>query len=181
MDTDYCSIVVVPANAPTRNFSKLRGKRAAVNHFHSHSGFNALRALAAPLAEAGHFFDEVIETGGHPASLDLIAAGKADVAAIDCVTFALLSHYRPTAVAHVRELCRSASAPSLPYVTSGRAGEARLRQLRQGLQAAMSDPALADVRAALLLRGAQVLPEEDYSRITNMETVAHDRGYRALG
>jgi ABC-type phosphate/phosphonate transport system substrate-binding protein len=179
-DADYCSIVVVPVNAPTRSFEELRGKRAALTSPNSHSGFNALRALAAPLAEAGHFFGEAVESGSHAASLDLVAAGKADVAAVDCVTFALLSRYHPSAVAHVRELCRSASAPGLPYVTSGTAGEGRIAQLRQGIQEAMDDPALAEVRAALLLQGVRVLSEADYERITEMETLALDRGYRVL-
>ena len=55
---------------------------------------NALRAVIAPLAEGGRFFAEIIETGGHAASLDLVAAGGADVAAIDAVSLALFALYR---------------------------------------------------------------------------------------
>jgi ABC-type phosphate/phosphonate transport system substrate-binding protein len=109
--------------------------------------------LAAPLAEAGHFFSEATQTGSHAASLKLVAAGKADVAAIDCVTFALLSRYRPSALTNVRELCRSASAPGLPYVASVAIGGQCVAQLRKGLQAVMCDPVLAEARAALLLKG----------------------------
>jgi ABC-type phosphate/phosphonate transport system substrate-binding protein len=178
---EYCSIVVVPANASTRSFADLRGKRAAFSSPHSHSSVNALRALAAPLAEAGHFFGEAIQTGSHAASLELVTAVKADVAAIDCVTFALLSHYRPSAVANVRELCRSASAPGLPYVASGATGVRRVAQLRKGLEAAMYDPTFAEARAALLLKGVQVLPEEEYDRIAEIEAVALDHGYPELG
>jgi ABC-type phosphate/phosphonate transport system substrate-binding protein len=177
---EYCSILVVPPSASTRSFADLRGKRAAFTSLHSHSGFNALRALAAPLAEAGHFFGEAIQTGSHAASLELVAAGKADVAAIDCITFALLFRYRPSAVANVRELCRSASAPALPYVTSGVTGDRRVAQLRQGLQATMDDPALVEARTALLLKGVQVLPEKEYERITEIEAVAFDHGYPEL-
>jgi ABC-type phosphate/phosphonate transport system substrate-binding protein len=179
-DAGYSSIVVVRANAPTRSFAELRGRRVAFTSAHSHSGFNALRALAAPLAEAGRFFGEAIETGSHAASLELVASGKADVAAIDCVTFALLSRYRPSAVASVRELCRSASAPAMPYITSGTAREGCILRLRQGIQAAMDDPALADVRAALLLRRVRILSLEDYERVTGMEALAFGYGYRAL-
>jgi ABC-type phosphate/phosphonate transport system substrate-binding protein len=178
---EYCSILVVPASASTRSLADLRGQRAAFTSPHSHSGFNALRALAAPLAEAGHFFGEAIQTGNHAASLELVGAGKADVAAIDCVTFALLSRYRPSALADVRELCRSASAPGLPYVTSSATGDRRIAQLREGLRATMEDPALAEARAALLINGVLVLPEEDYKRVTEMEVFALDRGYPRLG
>jgi ABC-type phosphate/phosphonate transport system substrate-binding protein len=178
---DYCSLLVVRSDALSRSFADLRGKRAAFTSPNSHSGFNALRALAAPLAEDGHFFGAAIQSGSHAASLDLVAAGNVDVAAIDCVTFALLSRYRPSAVAGVRELCRSASAPALPYVTSGVTGDRRIAQLRQGLQAVMADPAFADARAALLLKGIQVLPEDEYERITEIEAVASRHGYYGLG
>jgi ABC-type phosphate/phosphonate transport system substrate-binding protein len=179
-DANYCSVVVVPANAPTRRFEELRGKRVALNSVNSHSGFNALRALAAPLARGGCFFGAAVETGSHAASLELVSVGTADVAAIDCVTFALLSRYRPGAVAAVRELCRSALAPALPYVTSGTTSERRIEQLRHGLRLAMDDPALAKPRAALLLKGVRLLPDEAYGRIDELEAVAFDRGYRML-
>lgn len=84
-------------------------------------------------------------------------------------------------MADVRELCRSASAPALPYVAAGATGDRRLAQLREGLQAAMNDTALADARAALLLNGVQVWPEAEYERITEIEAVALDRGYPGLG
>jgi ABC-type phosphate/phosphonate transport system substrate-binding protein len=136
--------------------------------------------MAAPLAVAGHFFGEAIRTGSQATSLELVAAAKADVAAIDCVTFALLSRYRPSAVAGVRELCRSASAPALPNVASGVTDDRRIARLRKGLRAAMSDPTLAEARASLLLKGIQVLPEEAYERITELEAVAFDHGYPGL-
>jgi ABC-type phosphate/phosphonate transport system substrate-binding protein len=137
---DYCSIMVVRSRVSTRSFADLRGTRAAFNSPHSHAGFNVMRAMAAPLAVAGHFFGEAIRTGSHATSLELVASGKADVAAVDRVTFALLSRYRPSAVAGVRELCRSASAPALPYVASGVTDDRRIARLRKGLRAAMSDP-----------------------------------------
>jgi hypothetical protein len=65
-------------------------------------------------------------------------------------------------------------------VASGVTGDRRLAQLRQGLQAAMDDPALAEARTALLLKGVQVLPEKEYDRITEIEAVAFDHGYREL-
>src|SRR5262249_23948776 len=142
---------------------------------------SALRAMAAPLAEAGHFFSEATQTGSHAASLILVAAGKADVAAIDCVIFALLSRYRPSALTNVREQCRSATAPGLPYVASVAIGGQRVAQLGQGLQVAMDERALAEALAALLLKGVQVLPEEEYERITEIEAVAFEHGYPELG
>jgi len=48
---------------------------------------NVLRREVAPLARERRFFSEAFMSGRHLDSIALIAAGKADVAAIDCVTF----------------------------------------------------------------------------------------------
>jgi ABC-type phosphate/phosphonate transport system substrate-binding protein len=177
---EYFSVIVVPAAAPAHSFAELRGKRAAFNGTDSQSGFNVLRALAAPLAQGGRFFSESIETGSHVASLEMVASGEADLAAIDCVTFALLSRHSRSSLVGLRALCRTASAPALPYVTAGSTSDDVLQRLRRGLKAAMADPALADVKAKLLLTGVEVLPERAYDRIVEMEAAALALGYPAL-
>jgi ABC-type phosphate/phosphonate transport system substrate-binding protein len=177
---NYCSILIVPGDAPTRTLAELSGKRAASNAADSQSGMNALRAMVAPLAEGGRFFGEVIKTGGHAASLDLVAAGGADVAAIDAVSFALFRLYRRPSVARVRELCRSQSAPSLPFITAGGSSAERILRLRDALRGAMADPDLAVARQALLLRDVMLLPDSAYEPILAMESSARGLGYPHL-
>ena len=65
-------------------------------------------------------------------------------------------------------------------MTSGGASERRIKQLRQGLQQAIDDPALAEPRAALLLEGVRLLPENAYVRIIELEDLALAHGYPAL-
>ena len=178
--SDYCSVIVVPKSAPAHAFADLRDKVVAFNGSDSQSGFNAFRALAAPLAEDGRFFSESIETGSHVASLEMVASGEADAAAIDCVTLALLAKHRRAAVAPIRPLCRSASVPALPFVTAASTSDEVLRGLRRGLASAMADEEMADVRAKLLLTGVQVLPDDAYEPIIAMEQAAFAKGYRAL-
>jgi ABC-type phosphate/phosphonate transport system substrate-binding protein len=170
----------VAAGSQATSPADLLGKRAAFNTPDSQSGMNALRAVIAPLAEGGRFFAEIIETGGHAASLDLVAAGGADVAAIDAVSLALFALYRRPAAARVRELCRSPSAPSLPFITAGGASHERVMRLRDGLRTAMADPDLAGARQALLLRDIMLLPDSAYEPILEMERAAQRRGYPNL-
>ena len=177
---EYFSVIVVPASAPAHSFADLRGKRAAFNSTDSQSGFNVLRALAAPLAKDGRFFSESIETGSHVASLEAVAGGEADLAAIDCVTFALLSRHNRSALTGLRALCRTPTAPALPYVTAGSTSDDVVEKLRRGLQTAMADPELAGTRATLLLTGIQVLAEGAYDRIVQVETAALALGYPNL-
>ncbi len=178
--SSYCSFLMVPADSPATSPADLRGKRAAFNTPDSQSGMNALRAVIAPLADGGRFFSHAIETGSHGASLDLVAGGGAEVAAIDCVSLALYSLYRRPAAARLRALCRTASAPSLPFITAARTRHETIMRLRDGLRAAMADPGLAGARQALLLRDVMLLPESAYEPILDMERSARRLGYPIL-
>jgi ABC-type phosphate/phosphonate transport system substrate-binding protein len=176
----YCSVIIVPREVPAATLADLKGCQAAFNSLDSQSGFNALRAAIASLAEAGRFFGQAIETGSHVASLELVAAGGADVAALDCVSFALFQRCGWPAMERVRVLARTASAPSLPFITAAATDDERLLRLRQGLRAAMADPALAQAREALLLRDIMLLPDSAYDVILDMERAAIAAGYPRL-
>jgi ABC-type phosphate/phosphonate transport system substrate-binding protein len=176
----YCSFVIVGAESKARAIDDLRGLRCAINGLDSQSGHNALRSLVASVAKDGRFFGSVTITGGHKASLALVASGWTDVAAIDCVTHGLLAQYRPQALAGTRVLCRTASAPGLPYVTRAGADADLLRRLRSGLERAMTDPQLAATRDALMLGSVAILPLSAYERIRQMEDVAAAAGYREV-
>ena len=178
--SSYCSFVVVAAESPAASLVDLRGKRLAFNTPDSQSGMNALRALVAPISDRKKFFAEVIETGSHSASLAHVASGKADVAAIDCVSFALFRRHGRADTSRVRILCRTASAPNLPFITAGSAPPERLQRLREGLRAAMADPALAAARQALLLKDIMLLPESAYQPLLDMERDAERQGYPRL-
>jgi ABC-type phosphate/phosphonate transport system substrate-binding protein len=179
-DGRYASVLVVAEDEEIAGLEDLRGRVAAINHPASHSGSNALRALIAPHSRGGQFFAAVVVSGSHAASLALVASGQADVAAIDCVTHALLARHRPAALAGTRPLCMSAPAPAPPFVTRRDAGGELVRRLRSALHGAIEDPTLAAARADLLLDGIEVLPLEAYGRIAAFARLAARHGYPAL-
>ena len=179
--TSYCSWIVVAADSPAGTVEDLRGMRCSINSRISHSGYNALRALVAPLAEQGKFFGSVIESGGHLESLKQIRSGEADVAAIDCVTHALLSRCRPDVVAATRIIGRTVEAPGLPYVTRAPAESDLMQRLRAGLLRAFDDPRLRPVRDELLIAGLDMLPVATYRCMTDWEADARRRCYFELG
>jgi len=177
---DYRSLIVVRAEDVARTLADLRGRVAAANAADSQSGYSALRAEVAPLAKSGRFFSTVTMSGGHAASLALVAGGQADVCAVDCVTHALLTRHRPAAVAGLRVLGRTVAAPGLPYVTRANAGDELVERLRAAVFAALADPELAAAREALLIAGAETLPETGYQRIVEIEHAARAHGYAQL-
>lgn len=178
--TDYSSVIVVRTNANVASIGDLNGSICAVNRRDSHSGYNVLRRMIAPLAKGKPYFDRVKTSGHHWESLQMVARGEADVAAIDCVTYALVVCHEPQIISKTRALCYSPPAPGLPYVTSRSAPPELVEKLRNALEAAFQDPALADCRETLMLTGFRVLSLSDYDRIAAMEAEAIAFDYRAL-
>ncbi|MEX0923133.1 MAG: PhnD/SsuA/transferrin family substrate-binding protein [Rhodovibrionaceae bacterium] len=176
----YSSVLLVRADQAAETLSDLRGCRAAYNSQDSQSGYNVLRSLVAPLAGGRAFFAAVLETGSHAGSIAAVAEGRADLAAVDCVTFALHRKHRPQAVANLRVLFYGPATPGLPYITAGGRGEDDLLRLREALYEALADPRLAEAREALLLSGAAVLPGDAYRVLLDMRRDAAAQGYETL-
>jgi ABC-type phosphate/phosphonate transport system substrate-binding protein len=174
------SAVVVAADAPFAAVEDLRGKRAAINDPGSNSGANLFAALVAPLAREGRFFASVAITGGHRESLAAVAAGRADVAAIDSVTLGLLARHAPGEVAGVRVLCETPGGPGLPLITRGGATDGEVAVLREALADVVTDPGLGGVRATLGLAGFEVLSDADYDVLARYAGEAAARGYREM-
>jgi ABC-type phosphate/phosphonate transport system substrate-binding protein len=176
----YCSFIVTSNRSARRSLADFAGARAAVNARDSNSGMNVFRATIAPLAQGRPFFGEVLVTGSHQASLAAVAEGAADIAAIDCVSFALLRRGRPELTERVEVITRTPSSPGLPFVMSAALAERHLEAARAALFAAIGDPALAEARATLGLAGAEILADVDYERIAQLEQGAVALGYPEL-
>lgn len=176
----YHSEILVRADDPAKALTDLRGRRAAMNGADSQSGCSALRHAVAKHAEQGRFFSEVVTSGGHLQSLRRVAEGAADVCAVDTVTYHLIARSQPEVTQHLRVLAVSAPAPALPYIARRDIPDADLQKLRAGLARACADPALAEVRATLLLDGVVVRPLSDYDRIPGLEAEAAAAGYPEL-
>jgi ABC-type phosphate/phosphonate transport system substrate-binding protein len=176
----YRSHVLVRSDGPLHGLAGLRGTCVAVNEASSHSGCNALRTMVAPLARNGTFFGEVLQTGSHVQSLQALASGRVDVVCLDVVVAALLEQVRPAAVASLRVVATSASAPAPPYVTSVHTPAPLRRALQEALVAMIADPALADVRRALHLADVALLPPATYDELRTCESIALAAGYYEL-
>ena len=176
----YASLLMVRQDDPAETVADFAGRRAAINDRLSHSGYNVLRATVAPLAADGRFFADVVETGAHRSSLAAVRDGRADIAAIDGVTLALVARHAPGELDGTRILGRTAMAPGLPYVTRADADEDARQRLLQGLMAAAADPALAGAREALLLTGFVAADDGDYRVMSEMAAAAADQGLADL-
>lgn len=110
----YHSVLVRRRGDP-RDLATLRGGVQAVNEALSQSGW---AAPTATLADHGLTPGRVLLTGAHKASLEAVGQGQADFAAVDAVTFHLLSQGAPEITAPLDIFARTAPTPALPFITA---------------------------------------------------------------
>jgi ABC-type phosphate/phosphonate transport system substrate-binding protein len=176
----YRSAIVVRCDDAAQDLIDLRYRRCAINESNSNSGMNLLRAAVAPLAGGTRFFESVVVSGAHRRSAHWVAGGEADVAALDCVSWAHIQRVDPAIASTLRVLCWTPSSPSLPFITSHSVGESLMQGLRLALKATVTDPTIRDVRETLFLEDVHIEPDASFSDVLRLERAAADFGYTTL-
>ncbi len=161
----YRSLLVVRQSDRDKTLTDFHDSRAVCNAPDSQSGYNVFMQMVAPLAQQGNFFNEVIFSGSHRQSLVEIGEGRADIAAIDCVTFALLQRHAPQLISNLTVIGTSPAAPGLPLITARNTSPSRIALLRDALRQLVSDPAYRQVCAALFISGFSDVSRQDYASI----------------
>jgi ABC-type phosphate/phosphonate transport system substrate-binding protein len=149
----YRSIFVARADSPG-DLADFAGRPFAYNEELSQSGW---AAPAIHFADAGLEFGPLLRTGAHAASARAVAEGRADLAAIDAMTWRLIRQHDPFA-ARLREVAATLPTPGLPYIT---AAGGPVEELRRAISGAIRDLP-GDHRAALGLRDLVSIPESAY-------------------
>ena len=165
----HCSFIVARRTDGLAALEDYRGRRAAINSADSNSGMNLFRAAIAEIAGVGAFFESVQVTGSHRASVAAIVADAADIAAIDAVTFSALASYEPELTRPLHVVARTATSPTLPFVTSRTTDIQTVAALQIALAQALADPGLATQRDALFLKGATPAGIDRFASLLQLE------------
>jgi ABC-type phosphate/phosphonate transport system substrate-binding protein len=155
----YRSIFVARADDPRQALADFDGAAFAYNEPLSQSGWAAPQTHAAKL---GIKLPPALQTGGHRLSAHAVAEGRADIAALDAVTFALLQTAEP-AMAALKPVGQTEPTPGLPFITA-------LGQTPDPIFDAVSEAIAAlppEDRATLRLRGLVRIPEASYLAVPN--------------
>ncbi len=121
--------------------------RPAVNGFHSLSGWLSLGVF---LADHNQPLLPTLVTGSHRASLEALRSGQADLAAIDAVSWRLLSSFGHTE--GLRVVGEGPVIPSLPAITSRALAVPRM-VIHEAVIAALASPTGAAAARALGIEG----------------------------
>jgi ABC-type phosphate/phosphonate transport system substrate-binding protein len=142
---------------------------AAVNSFESLSGWLSL--VRSFHALDGTWPGDVVVTGAHVDSLVAVAAGDADIAAIDAVTFALVQRHRPRLLDRLEVVDDGPLIPCLPLITSALATDDDVAAIRDAVADAIAIGVGPDVLATLLITGFTPLDADAYERARPLASV----------
>ena len=156
----YRSVLVTRHDASFDELRRRPGIVAAVNGFDSLSGWISLQHAWGGKPAA-------IETGGHLESVRALAAGTADVASIDAVSWALFGEHESDLVAALSVVGAGPRVPCLPLV-AGPPHAGDVAALREAFAAAVADPSVAAACRALLIRGFVPLQLADYVSLPSL-------------
>jgi ABC-type phosphate/phosphonate transport system substrate-binding protein len=174
------SFIVVSAASTLTAVENLRGRAFAVNGLDSNTGMNLPRHFFAKIAAGERFFDRVIVTGSHRASMEAVVTGRADAAAIDCVTFGLHAEYEPAITDGLRIVAHTSASPSIPFVTTRDTAGATVEALRRALRTFANRADFAPVRHALRIERIEDASDEDYAVLLDYRAQAVALGYPRL-
>lgn len=184
--TTYCAgpthvgVFVVRRDAPFRSVADLRGCDFLFHSLHSNSGMNLPRRVIAELAGGRPFFGSIVETHGHPVSLERVASSEADATCVDCVTFAFFARHRPVLAKQLRVLAATPPTPAIPFVTAAATDPVMKATLAQALRCVAAEPKWAAVRGGLLLLDIVPPDQVDYGIPCRYAAEAVALGYPRL-
>ena len=122
----------------------VRGKHFTFNSLDSMSGTIGLTRDLQAAGESLDIFSSRSASGGHRGSIVAVAEGRADIAAIDCESWALAQRFEPAAQ-KVVVVGWTARRKGLPYITAATTPEKTVRAMRQALAGLAEQPRIQRV------------------------------------
>jgi ABC-type phosphate/phosphonate transport system substrate-binding protein len=178
------SLFIASVNSKIQSLRDSYRGVAAFNGRDSNSGMNVFRHAVALLAqEKGRgqkFFSHLIESGSHKQSLIEVAEGRADVSAIDSVSFALIADAWPALASDIRTIGYSVKTCGLPFVMpNSRLKITNPKRLTLQLNKALS-MLPAQHRQSLRLVNFLDIKLSDYESILDLEQQSIEMSYASL-
>ena len=158
----------VVAQGSSQDLRSYANRTLAINGRDSQSGWTSAFNHAA---ELGFEFHNIVVSGAHRESARMIADGKADIAAIDAVTWRMMEQFDPF-VSALEVIGHTIPTPGLPFITSL---SGPVHALREATEKAIEDLSDQD-RDILGMIGIADISDDDYRAVhTPHKLVAKSR------
>lgn len=162
----YCSVLVakhghdIDLNSPEE-------LTAAVNGYGSLSGWIVLAQYFSGQSENTPFSDVLI-SGSHRHSAEMVAQGEADIAALDIISWTMLERFAPDMTSALKVVGRTPALPGLPLVTSTHHDAETIALLKEALYQSMTDPDIQRLMNILGIRGLYDNNPQDYLNLLSL-------------
>lgn len=160
----YRSVFVARRSDARAEVAEFDGAALAFNEDLSQSGWAAPQNYARV---HGLTLRPHLCTGGHLASARAVAEGRAEIAALDAVTWAMIQRWE-TFAASLKVVGQTEPTPGLPYISAKGANAALMFKVIETAIAALPAPD----RTTLCLRGLEAIPAETYLAVPTPPTPA---------
>lgn len=158
----YRSVFVALKSDPRRDVMQYGGASLAFNEDLSQSGWAAPQNFARAL---GLTLRPALRTGGHLLSARAVAEGRAEIAALDAITWQMIQRHDPFA-AQLQVVGMTEPTPGLPYISALGADTGLMFDV---IAAAIAALPQAD-KAALCLRGLVKIEAQAYLAVPTPPT-----------
>jgi phosphonate transport system substrate-binding protein len=164
----YFSDVIVARRSPFWSFQDLRGRSWAYNEPHSQSGYGIVRHRLMQQGETFHYFSQLIETGYHERSVQMVSAGEVDASAIDSHVLATLMLDNVALSNELRIIDTFGPSPIQPVVAASHLSESLKRDVRAALVGMSADHFARRALGNACIDRFVAVSDRDYSPIRKM-------------
>jgi phosphonate transport system substrate-binding protein len=171
----YFSDVVVRRASDYKDFADLRGAVWAYNEPFSHSGHNLVAYHLSRMGEGWDYFDEVIESGAHQISLQMIIEGRVAASAIDSTVLEMELARRPEVRPLVRVIATLGPSPMPPFVAHRSLSLSLRRTIKDLLLRMHTDPGGRAILDEGLVERFAMVEDSFYDAIREMSRAAGTR------
>jgi phosphonate transport system substrate-binding protein len=176
----YFSDVIVRQDSPFRTFADLRGRSWAYNEPQSQSGYGITRYWLVKLGETNGYFSEVIESGFHQRSIQMVCDGEVDASAIDAQVLAVELRDHPQLATQLRVIDSLGPSTVQPLTAASHLPLTLKQDIQATLVEIHHDP---DGRAALdsgFIDHFVAVSDTDYSDIRAMQAACEEAHFLSL-
>ena len=156
----YTSVVI--ARDAAASIQGLWNERFAVNGWTSYSGWYGLRYHLIRLGLSIDLPHAVI-SGAHRRSVEMVASGDADWAAIDSISWGMLQRIAPALTGSVHVIDQTMAVPGLPFVTSCHTPDDVVSFLQQRISQYFDTPQGRSDFATLGITGMEIMDAAAYA------------------
>jgi phosphonate transport system substrate-binding protein len=168
--TVYQSYIIVPSSSPARDFSDLKGASFAYTDLLSNSGyFYPLYRIVKEDEDPADFFSSTIFTNAHDVSIQMVARGLVEGAAVSSLVFDYLKTKEPDRVRDIRVIEISHDFGIPPIVASARMDDELKMMVRDLLKNLHNDTHGRELIDYLLIDRFTDGSDADYDGIREMK------------